>query len=64
MNLKLVRRPLSAAPALNEDQKRVAAFRGRALVHGAAGTGKTTTLIQSFLDRVNHGIDQIGRAHV
>ena len=57
MNLKLVRRPIAATPALNEDQKQVTKFRGRALVHGAAGTGKTTTLIQSFLDRVNTGVD-------
>jgi superfamily I DNA/RNA helicase len=59
---RLVRRPVTRAPApvLDEAQRAVAGHRdGPLLVLAGPGTGKTTTLVESVVSRVDEGLDPV-----
>ena len=60
MEYRLTRRsePASPAPALDAAQRAVVQHRGGPLlVLAGPGTGKTTTLVEAVVDRVEHGVD-------
>lgn len=61
VDMRLVRpaRPAAPAPVLDADQRRVVEYRGGPLlVLAGPGTGKTTTLVEAVVDRVEHdGVD-------
>ncbi|HEY9412266.1 MAG TPA: UvrD-helicase domain-containing protein, partial [Jiangellaceae bacterium] len=56
--LRLVRAaqtPLASAPALDASQRQVVEHRGGPLlVLAGPGTGKTTTLVEAVVDRIEH----------